>query len=110
VAPRTRDRRAAAATLAGLATPLAQNAWSVATGRGYFVPDESSWSAFRVTRENDGSGEWWLAGEDERHYFVLHPHDAVYLVVSREAAARCAGFDPCDAATWCEAQRVPLPR
>jgi hypothetical protein len=55
--------------VAGIAigTPAVFNLWSLATGRGFFVPTESSVFSFRVTKMNEGSGEWWLYGEAIRY-------------------------------------------
>src|SRR3569833_2793289 len=71
----------AVALAAFVATPAASNLWSLATARGCFIPRESSIWSFRVTKENNGSGEWWLYGMDGTHFFALHPTDAVFLSV-----------------------------
>lgn len=77
------------------------NGWSVLTGRGYVVPAESSVFAFEPTLMNPGSGEWWLYGEDARHYFHFTGTGAPpYTKIARSAAARCRGFDRHDVGTW----------
>ena len=79
-------------TLAGLAlitiaTPLGANAWSLATGQGFFIPEESSVFSFRVMRMNEGSGEWWLYGRDDEYLFAMHPSELTYLSAATEAHA-----------------------
>ncbi len=98
-----------ACVFAAVLTPTLGNLWSLATGRGFFVPVESSVFTFRVTEENHGSGEWWLYGEDRRTFFALHPKEAVYLVQSRSEALACNGFAPLDQSTWCSPKTVPTP-
>jgi hypothetical protein len=95
--------------IAAVATPTASNVWSLATGRGFFIPDESSVFSFRVTKENEGSGEWWLYGEDGRNLFAIHPGDPVYLSVPRERKSQCPNFDPLNQSTWCAPNRHPVP-
>ena len=48
------------------------NLWQLITGRGFFIPDESNIFIFRVTKHNEGSGEWWLYGEDNKYFYGLN--------------------------------------
>jgi len=100
---------AAGAVIVFFATPAWVNLWSVVTGRGFFIPSESSMFTFRVTKENEGSGEGWLYGEDRGNFYALHEDEPVYLVFPRQAVQRCAGFQELDYRTWCspQARRVP---
>jgi hypothetical protein len=100
---------AAIAALLLAATPLGANLWSLATARGFFVPPESSLFTFHVTRQNDGSGEWWSHGADQRYLYALHAERPVYLRAERGAQQHCAGFVPLDSTTWCGALERPLP-
>lgn len=87
-----------------VATPLAGNLWDLLTGVGYEIPAESSVFSFRATVMNEGSGEWWMYGEDGRNFYGVPVNDAgtaKYLVFPREKAAGCRGFDAHDTATWC---------
>ena len=59
----------------GFSTNLFDNLWNLLTGRGYFIPKESNMFIFKVTKENDGSGEWWLYGEDKNYYYGLNTMD-----------------------------------
>lgn len=81
-------------------TPTAGNLWDIVTGAGFEIPAESSIFTFRVTRMNDGSGEWWLYGEDGRFFYGL-PDDGPYVAYPRDRAARCPEFDPQNIRTWC---------
>lgn len=90
-------------------TPVAGNLWSLATNRGYFIPPESSLFSFRVTKENDGSGEWWLYGEDDHQLFAADPVEPFYISASRAVQARCPQFKPDDATTWCAQTRHRVP-
>jgi hypothetical protein len=100
---------ASGAVVVFFATPAWVNVWSVITGRGFFIPAESSMFTFRVTKENGGSGEWWLYGEDGRAFYALHEKEPVYLVFPRGAAKGCAGFQVLDYHTWCTPQTRPVP-
>jgi hypothetical protein len=89
--------------------PVVGNLWWLATGTGFFIPEESSIFSFRVTKENDGSGEWWLYGEDHERLYALHPTDPVYLSVLKQERARCANFNATDQSTWCSPEQHPTP-
>ncbi|HEV8582536.1 MAG TPA: hypothetical protein VGX68_26010 [Thermoanaerobaculia bacterium] len=91
------------------ATPAFGNLWDLITGRGFFIPAESSLFTFKVTKDNPGSGEWWLYGEDRRYFYALHEREPFYLVFPRAAVERCPGFEPLNYHTWCSPmeRRVP---
>jgi len=57
--------------LIGSFTELFSNLWCELTGRGFFIPKESNIFIFKVTEWNEGSGEWWLYGEDKKYYYAL---------------------------------------
>lgn len=79
------------------------NLWSVATGRGYLIPEESSMIRFRATQMNGGSGEYWLYAEDENNYYTMMEKSGAkpYLSLSKEKAANCPHFNKFDVKTWC---------
>lgn len=91
------------------ATPAFGNLWCLITGRGFFIPAESSLFTFKVTQENPGSGEWWLYGEDRRYFYALHEKESVYLIFPRAAIQRCPGFRPLNYDTWCSPLKKRLP-
>jgi hypothetical protein len=79
------------------------NLWGVITGRGFMIPAESSIFSFKVTVMNEGSGEWWLYGEDrDAFYAFTGAADRPYVRMTRAAAAKCAGFQPHELSTWCQ--------
>ncbi len=82
--------------------PVGNNTWQILTSRGYVIPAESSVFTFVPTVMNEGSGEWWLYGEDGNFYyhFVGSP-EIPYMKISRDHAKRCKGFDSKDYKTWC---------
>lgn len=82
-------------------TPLLSNLWCVITGRGYFIPKESSIFTFTALVMNEGSGEWWLYGEDTNNYYsVENDINLPYIVFSKKDASKCKLFLPTDYTTW----------
>ncbi len=89
-------------SLLGAGTPLLCNLWNVSTGRGYFIPEKSSVFSFTPLVMNEGSGEWWLYGEDRNNYYSLeNDSGAAYIVFPKEDIKRCLGFISTDYRTWC---------
>lgn len=82
-------------------TPTIGNLWFLVTGRGFFIPSESSVFLFKITQYNSGSGEWWLYGEDKDHFYALHEKYPVYLVFRRVEVKQCLGFHAQKQRTWC---------
>ncbi len=82
----------------------ALNLWSMLTDEGaYRVPSGSSIFTFKPTVLNDGSGGWWIYGEDlSRYYWFADGGPAWPLSIGKDAAARCVGFVATDHTTWCE--------
>lgn len=86
-------------------TQIVPNLWGVVTGRGYAIPEESSVFAFKVTQMNEGSGEWWLYGEDDVNYYSMmeESNGKPYTFISKANAEGCVGFDKLNYVTWkCE--------
>lgn len=63
----------------------------------YFIPEGSTVFTFRPTVMNDGSGDWWIYGEDNRYYYYFEDD----LKLSKQAAEACQGFLKDSVATWC---------
>ena len=82
----------------------AGNLWSMLTDRGsYRLPPRSSIFTFAPTVMNEGSGGWWIYGEDlSRYYWFADGAPSGPLSMRKRAAASCAGFVPTDHTTWCE--------
>lgn len=84
------------------ATPVATNAWFVMTEPAYVIPRESSLWRFSATEMNEGSGDWWIYGKDDRNYYHFTGIEEVpYIALNKVDAAACAGFDSTDISTWC---------
>jgi len=84
--------------------PVGSNVWQLLTSREYIVPGESSIFTFRPTVMNEGSGEWWLYGEDAHYFYHFIGSPTIsYMKISRSQAVACKGFDSQDYKTWCEA-------
>lgn len=78
------------------------NSFSKLHRNGYFIPKESSIYKFRETKANQGSGEYWLYGEDDTFYFALEKCDTLdYSFFKKEDVKNCPNFDPHDIKTWC---------
>jgi hypothetical protein len=89
-----------------LISPLLGNAWLLLIGRGYFIPVDSSIFTFEPIEMNNGSGEWWIYGQDYRYYY--YAGDGVgkhrYRFVHGSQANECRGFVVTDFSTWCDLQ------
>lgn len=97
--------------LLGLSFQPVGNAWFLMTDSVFIIPKESSVWRFSPTVMNDGSGDWWLYGEDGVHFYHFVGGESVsYLLFPREAVKDCTGFDPHDVNTWCEAVTVKVGR
>jgi hypothetical protein len=48
------------------------NVWGLMIDEHYFIPQESNIFQFKVTVMNQGSGDWWLYGEDDKYYYALN--------------------------------------
>ncbi|KUI43468.1 hypothetical protein AU197_22210 [Mycobacterium sp. IS-1590] len=82
--------------------PIVSNAWSAATEPAYVIPAESSMWRFTPTQMNEGSGDWWVYGQDDRNYYYFTGSgEPPYLVMPKVEATACAGFESTDHRTWC---------
>ena len=92
----------AASALLLVGTPLLLNTWMLLIGNGYEIPRESSMLTFHPTEMNQGSGDWWIYGEDFRNYYYMRDEgEDSYVVFPKEKAKHCAGFEPLQRGTWC---------
>ena len=93
-----------------LSSRLGINSWPLLTdggSGGYFVPRESSVFAFKPTEMNQGSGGWWLRGEDGNNLYAVVGGGPGYVVFPKVATARCHGFVQSDPKSWCSENRKP---
>ena len=84
-----------------LFTEVVDNSWFLLTDNVYFIPAESNIFIFKVTQMNDGSGDWWLYGEDNKYYYGLNideGYDPKYYKLDK--GKETANFDKFDYNTW----------
>lgn len=82
--------------------PVGTNIWHIFTGNGFIIPNESSIFTFRITIMNEGSGEWWLYGQDvEFYYHFIGKTEVPYIKISKEESKKCKGFLANNYKTWC---------
>ncbi|OBB48327.1 hypothetical protein [Mycobacterium sp. 852002-51961_SCH5331710] len=93
---------AAAGVVVIAATPIASNAWFAVTEPAYVIPAESSPWRFTPIQMNDGSGDWWVYGQDDRNYYYFTGSgEPPYVVFPKAQATDCRGFRRDDHRTWC---------
>ncbi|WP_265595334.1 hypothetical protein [Verrucomicrobium sp. BvORR106] len=85
-----------------LATPVLTNAAGLASEKVYIIPEESNLLRFRPTEMNNGSGDWWIYGEDPDCYYHFEgSKEVAYHAFKRSDVAQCPNFEPRDYETWC---------
>lgn len=88
------------------ASPLSilRNCYSLAANRGYFIPTESNIWIFKSIKDNEGSGEYWLFGEDLKNYYKYSENQEFghYHWISKENTSKCMSFNSLDPKTWCK--------
>ena len=86
--------------VSGFTLPILSNLWLISTGKGFFIPGESSVWTFKVVEMNEGSGEWWVYAEDA-HNFYFNYADGQHSYVHQSKSVECDGFQLLDVQTWC---------
>ncbi|WP_290735097.1 MULTISPECIES: hypothetical protein [unclassified Fibrobacter] len=78
------------------------NCWMLLIEPNYIIPKESNIFQFDVNQMNEGSGDWWIYGQDNKNYYYYIGHDSLpYITFSNGAAQICRGFDKLNVNTWC---------
>ena len=78
------------------------NCWMLLIEPNYIIPKESNIFQFDVNQMNEGSGDWWIYGQDNKNYYYYIGHDSMpYITFSNGAAQICSGFDKLNVNTWC---------
>lgn len=78
------------------------NCWMLLIEPNYIIPKESNIFQFDVNQMNEGSGDWWIYGQDNKNYYYYIGHDSLpYITFSNGAAQICSGFDKLNVNTWC---------
>lgn len=86
----------------GKTSPIFENMWGQITDSNYIIPDESSLLRFNATKMNQGSGDWWLYGEDGNYYYSTETGEQnfSYIKVAKNEVSRFKNFDPYHSETW----------
>ncbi|SHN57169.1 hypothetical protein SAMN02745728_00877 [Desulfovibrio litoralis DSM 11393] len=94
-------------------TTLVLNSCRLIVDRGYFIPNDSSIFTFKPTVENNGSGEWWIYGEDYTYYYAYPEVDdymnydyagvELNIYIKIRKINNCPNFNKEDYKTWCDA-------
>jgi len=58
------------------------NLWLIVTENYYKIPKESSIFTFEPTKMNEGSGGWWIYGEDNLNYYA-NTLDSINKIIYR---------------------------
>jgi hypothetical protein len=82
------------------ATEFFQNGWGIITDKNYFIPDESNIFVFKVSKMNDGSGDWWLYGEDAKYYYALNQESGSPKYFRFSKGREPENFDKFNYAAW----------
>lgn len=77
------------------------NLFSILTEKEYIIPKESSIFTFEATKMNEGSGGWWLYGEDNKKYYAFSV-DSINKIISidKSQSQKIKTFDKLDYKTW----------
>lgn len=81
-------------------TNIFSNSFHIIMEKEFFIPEESNIFQFKPTKMNDGSGDWWLYGEDSKYYYALNQNSQIpkYFKFSKEN--KTEGFDKFNYKTW----------
>ncbi len=68
----------------------------------YYIPKESSLCEFKPLSFPDGSGQYWLYGEDKLNYYSSESSNGSdYIYIAHKEAEKCFRFNSMDISTWC---------
>ncbi|NMH86599.1 DUF4952 domain-containing protein [Flavivirga algicola] len=86
----------------GFSTELFSNLWGLLIGNGYVIPNQSSVFTFKATKMNEGSGDYWLYGQDRNNYYttLVKDHLEPYTYISKYETESILGFDKINYNTW----------
>ncbi len=85
-----------------VSTEVVTNLWFSITAQEFIIPEESSFFTFKVTKMNEGSGEWWLYAEDKNYFYTMETLDfkKSYMKISRKQANQIITFDKFNYKSW----------
>lgn len=68
--------------------------------RGYKIPDNSSIFTFKENKMNEGSGDWWLYGEDFSNYYGISDSMEIIYFTPKKVSISNKKFNKYDYNTW----------
>jgi len=78
------------------------NFWMILKDPTYIIPKESNIFQFEVNQMNEGSGDWWIYGQDNKNYYFFYGLESLpYITFSKNDARACSDFDKLNINTWC---------
>ena len=78
------------------------NFWMILKDPNYIIPKESNIFQFEVNQMNEGSGDWWIYGQDNKNYYFFYGLESLpYITFSKNDARACSDFDKLNINTWC---------
>ena len=78
------------------------NFWMILKDPNYIIPKESNIFRFEVNQMNEGSGDWWIYGQDNKNYYFFYGLESLpYITFSKNDARACSDFDKLNINTWC---------
>lgn len=78
------------------------NCWMLLIEPNYIIPKESNIFQFEVNQMNEGSGDWWIYGQDNKNYYFFYGLELLpYITFSKNDARACSDFDKLNINTWC---------
>ena len=74
----------------GFSTELFSNLYYSIIGNGYIIPSESNIFSFKVTKMNEGSGDYWLYGKDKNYYYssMKNLDNISYIKISKDESEK----------------------
>jgi hypothetical protein len=86
--------------LLSIMTHLFSNLWNIIIEKQYFIPKESNIFKFEATKMNNGSGDWWLYGEDKCFYYGLNQDNINPRYFKLKKGDENSSFNKHDYNTW----------
>lgn len=78
------------------------NFWMILKDPNNIIPKESNIFQFEVNQMNEGSGDWWIYGQDNKNYYFFYGLESLpYITFSKNDARACSDFDKLNINTWC---------
>lgn len=67
----------------------------------YQIPKESSVFTFKATKMHEGSGGWWIYGEDNKKFYALSTDSLNTIIcIDKIQSQKTKNFDKLNYKTW----------